>query len=191
MTPLLIYTEFFKIGLFSIGGGLATLPFLFQLAARYPWLSPETVGNNLAIAQSAPGAVGVNMSMLAGFCSGAGTGSRLAIMNAALAGLGLVTPSIIIIIIVARALAAFKENIWVQAAFSGLRPAAAGLLAAAAFGALKTALLQMPEAANFWSMFKWRECLLFIAAFALMRKFKFHPIVYIAAAGIIGIVWQL
>ena len=67
MSVFFIYAEFFKMGLFAVGGGLATLPFLFQMAATYEWLSPEMVGNYLAVAQSAPGPVGVNMAALTGF----------------------------------------------------------------------------------------------------------------------------
>ncbi|MDR2797740.1 MAG: chromate transporter, partial [Treponema sp.] len=130
MTLWWLFAEFLKIGVFSIGGGLATLPFLYQLADTYEWISPELIGNIQAVAQSLPGAIGVNMAAYTGFlCAG--------IPGAAVAVLGLVSPSIIVIIIIARMLQAFKENQVVIAVFSGLRPAAGGLLCAAGFGALK------------------------------------------------------
>jgi chromate transporter len=189
MSALWLYWKFFQIGLFSIGGGLATLPFLFQMATQYSWITPELIGNYLAIAQSCPGAVGVNMCIQAGFHAGASTGAS--ILNGIASGLGLVSPSIIIIIIVARALEAFKTNRWVQAVFTGLRPAAAGLLAAAAFGALKVALWKTGAAvtvAHAAAGFKWKETIIFVVCLILMRKFKWHPIVYIVAAGVVGAV---
>jgi chromate transporter len=176
------YIEFFKIGLFSIGGGLATLPFLFDLAARYDWLSPEKLGNFLATAQSSPGAMGVNMAAQSGFAAAG-------IPGAVIAPLGLVSIPIVVIIIVARMLARFKENRAVEAVFFGLRPAAAGLIGAAGFGVWKLSLYN--SAATVWyKAARPKEALLFIVLFALIWKFKKHPVVYIAAAGLAGVVFQ-
>jgi chromate transporter len=176
---LVIFVTFFKIGVFSIGGGLATLPFLFELAEQHSWLSPEKIGDFLAIAQSSPGATGVNMAAQTGYLW-AGPGGSAA------AALGLITPSIIVIIIVARMLAAFKENKIVAAVFTGLRPAAAGLLAAAGFGVWKLALFESGGAV-WYGFIRWRELCLFAVFFILVWKFKKHPILYIAAAGAVGI----
>jgi chromate transporter len=183
MNLFILYAEFFKIGLFSIGGGLATLPFLFDLAARYDWLGPEKVGDFLAIAQSSPGAVGVNMAAQSGFAAAG-------IPGAVIAPLGLVSVPIVVIIIVARMLARFKESRVVEAVFSGLRPAAAGLIGAAGFGVWKLSLYN-GNAPIWYEALRLRETLLFIVLFALIRKFKKHPVVYIAAAGIAGVVFQL
>jgi chromate transporter len=182
---LIIYAEFCKIGLFAVGGGLATLPFLFAMVGKYDWLplTNEKIGDFLAIAQSSPGAVGVNMSAEIGFLGGG-------VPGAFLAPLGLITPAIIIIVIVARILTAFKENKIVAAVFSGLRPAAAGLLAAAGFAAWKLSLYN--DAANAWyELVKWREAILFAAFFFLIRKFKKNPVLYIAAAGAVGVVLKM
>jgi chromate transporter len=176
---LLLYAEFFKIGLFAVGGGLATLPFLYQLADKYPWLSPEMVGDIQAMAQSSPGAIGSNMAALTGFQAAGVPGTFVA-------GLALVSPSIIIIVIVAGMFQAFKENVTVQAVFRGLRSAAAGLLSAAGFGAVKIALYN-PGGEGWLAPLRWKECILFALLFFLIFKFKKHPIVYIAAAGAAGI----
>jgi chromate transporter len=182
MSLFALYGEFLKIGLFSIGGGLATLPFLFELADRYDWLSRERLGDFLAIAQSSPGAMGMNMAAQSGFAASGVPGSFLA-------SLGLVTVPIVVIIIVARALALFKESKTVAAVFSGLRPAAAGLIGAAGFGVWKLSLYN--EAAPVWyERIRVKEGLLFIVLFVLILKFKKHPAVYIAAAGIAGLVFQ-
>jgi chromate transporter len=130
---LILFAEFVKIGLFSIGGGLATLPFLFELAAKYDWLSPKDVGDFLAIAQSSPGAVGVNMAAQTGFRAGG-------IPGAFIAALGLVTVPIAVILIIAPMITAFKKSSAAAAVLSGLRPAAVGLIAAAGFGVWKLAL---------------------------------------------------
>jgi chromate transporter len=179
MNLLRLFAQFFKIGLFSIGGGYATLPFLYEMADKEAWLNAEKIGDMLAVAQSLPGAVGVNLSVYTGFqCAGAPGGLA--------AALGLVSPSIITIIIVARLLSAFKENALVASLFSGLRPAGAALLSAAALGALSISLLN-PAAEAWTGMLRWRECLLFAGIFLLIRLFKKHPAVYIALAGVIGV----
>ena len=186
MNLLLIYAEFFKIGIFAVGGGLATLPFLFQMAeGRFTfikqtgWLTHEMIGNFLAIGQCSPGAVGVNMAAQAGF-------RYAGIAGGALAALGLVSPAIIVITIAARALQAFKENKIVTAAFAGLRPAACGILCAAGFGVWKLALYNS-EGAKLFEMLRWRECLLLAAIFLLVLKFKWHPVIFIALGAIAGI----
>jgi chromate transporter len=180
MTYLILFAEFFKIGLFAIGGGLATLPFLYKLAGVYSWLKAEMIPDMLAVAQSSPGAIGVNLAIYTGFrCAG--------IPGGIIAALGLITPSVIIIIIVARMLRAFKTSRVVQSVFSGLRPAAAGLLAAAGFSAI-TLSLYNPAAARWYQQLRWREALLFAVLFLLIRRLKIHPVVYIAAAGVAGIV---
>jgi chromate transporter len=183
VTLLLLFAEFFKTGLFSVGGGLATLPFLYQLADKYGWLSYEAIANMVAVAESTPGAIGVNMATYVGFqCAG--------VPGSALASLGLIMPSIIVIIIVARILSAFKESPLVASVFSGLRPAAAGLVAAAGFGVMKLSLYN-GEAPVWYGLFRWREGAIFAVLFFLIHVFKKHPVVYIAAAGLAGIVLGL
>jgi chromate transporter len=176
---LLLLGEFFKIGLFSVGGGLATLPFIYKLADTYDWLPAERIPDLLAVAQSLPGAVGVNLAAYTGF-------QYAGITGAVTAALGLVSPSIMVILIIARMFRAFRENVTVQAVFSGLRPAAAGLLSAAAIQALSLSLYHKDW--NAWyRILRWRETALFAAAFILIRRFKGHPAIYIAAAGALGI----
>ncbi|MFP3042497.1 chromate transporter [Treponema primitia] len=183
MKLLFLFVQFFKIGLFSIGGGYATLPFLYEMADKYDWLSAEKIGDMLAVAQSLPGAIGVSLSAYTGF-------QYAGIPGGLISALGLISPSIIIIIIVARILNAFKENKVVDSLFSGFRPAGAGLLSAAALGALAISLYN-PTAEAWTAMFRWRECILFAVIFLLIKLLKKHPIVYIAAAGVIGIVLGL
>jgi len=183
MSLLYLFANFSRIGLFAIGGGLATLPFLFEIADSSDWLSREGIANMLAVAQSLPGAIGVNLSAYTGFTY-AGPGGGFA------AAMGLVAPSIIIIIIVARILESFKENKIVQSLFTAFRPAASGLLSAAGFSAI--ALSIWNSAAPVWFEFiRWKELLLLGILFFLVFKFKKHPLAYIAGAGLLGVLLKL
>jgi len=187
MSLLLLYAEFFKIGLFSVGGGLATLPFMYEISARYNFFTPEDIGNFLAIAQSSPGAIGVNMSAQIGYLAGG-------IPGACIAPLGLISPALIIIMVISRILSAFKENAVVKAVFSGLRPAATGLILAAGFGVIALSLYSMNifnQGGLWYQGIRWKELILLAALFFMVWKFKKHPILYVAAAGIAGILLRL
>jgi chromate transporter len=183
-----LFAQFFKIGLFSIGGGYATLPFLYELADTAaampdPWLSRELVGDMLAVAQSLPGAIGVNLAAYTGFRSAGFPGGFIA-------ALGLISPSIGIIIVIARIVRAFKESALAASLFAGFRPAAAGLLSAAGFGAIALSLWNSGTAV-WYEGIRWRECILFAVLFVLVYKFKKHPIIYIAVAGAAGVLLGL
>jgi chromate transporter len=189
MGLLLLYIEFFKIGVFAVGGGLATLPFLFLMAndrfafiRRTGWLSTEQVGNFLAIAQCSPGAVGVNVCAQTGFLYGGISGGIIAV-------LGLISPAIIIISVVARALQSIKNNKISVAVFSGLRPAAAGLLTAAGLGVWRLSLYNGIATGNtaWHEIIRWRESLVCLVIFLLIVKFKSHPVVYVVLGAIAGI----
>ena len=184
MRLLYLFGVFFKIGLFSVGGGLATLPFLFELADQSDgWLTREMIGNMLAVAQSLPGAIGANLSTYTGF-------RYASIPGGYMAALGLTAPSIIVIIIIARMLKSFQENLVVKSLFAGFRPAAAGLLSAAGFGAIALSLWN--AAAPVWyECIRWKETLLFAVLAFFVIRFRKHPIVYIIAAGTAGVILKL
>ena len=188
MSLVLLYIEFFKIGVFAVGGGLATLPFLFLMAndrftfiQQTGWIKTEQIGNFLAIAQCSPGAIGVNVCAQTGFIYGGVPGGIVAV-------LGLISPAIIIISVIARALQSLKENKVSAAVFSGLRPAAAGLLSAAGLGVWRLALYNPAAGESAWhEIIRWREGLVCLAIFLLIVKFKRHPVVYVALGAIAGI----
>jgi chromate transporter len=136
------------------------------------------VGNFLAIAQCSPGAIGVNVAAQTGFQYGGISGGILAV-------LGLISPAIIAIAVVTRVLQSLKENKIFASIFSGLRPAAAGLLCAAAWGVWRLALYNSDGIA--WHEFiRWRESLICAAIFLLIIKFRSHPIIYVALGAITG-----
>ena len=167
---LRLYWEFFKTGLFAIGGGMATLPFLKDIGATTGWFSQTDLMNMLAVSESTPGPVGINMATYVGYTVGG-------VPGAIVATIGEVTPSIIVILIVAAMLAKFRDSRYVANAFYGLRPATVGLIAAAA--------LLLMNSENF---IDYKSFLIFGAAFILTWKFKINPILMIILAGIAGMV---
>ena len=124
MQLLTLIVEFFKTGLFAVGGGLATLPFLSRMGEIYGWFTKEELANMIAVSESTPGAIGVNMATYVGYAQGG-------ILSALLATLSLIAPSIIVICIIAGMLEKFQNSRVVQDAFSFIRPAVTGLIAAA------------------------------------------------------------
>ena len=142
MIFLRLFYEFFKVGLFSIGGGLATLPFLRHLGEVSGWFSAADLANMVAVSESTPGAMGINMATYVGFTVGGQTGLPFGnIAGAVIATLGLVAPSILVILIIAKFLQKFRQSAVVDGVFSGLRPASTGLIAAAGLSVAQIALL--------------------------------------------------
>jgi len=183
MVYLLLFIEFFKTGLFAIGGGLATVPFLFEMANKYPWFTPEQLTDMIAVAESTPGPIGVNMATYAGFNSGGPLG-------AVIATLGLVTPSVIVVIIVAKILAKFRENKFVNYAFYGIRPAVAGMILAAWFSLFKMCIINESNT-GIYDFFLIKELVIFAIFTVLNLKTKINPICYIILGAIVGIILKL
>ena len=189
MDILILIFEFFKIGLFSVGGGLATLPFLYRLADKYPWFSTSQIPDMIAISESTPGPLGVNMATYTGF-------QHSGVIGSICATVGLIFPSVVIIILVSKVLEKFRSNKYVNHAFYGLRPAVMGLIAAAGFSVLIGALFHSakPEdlnLGNIGSMVGIEECILFVVLLFATNKWKKHPIFYIVLSAVVGIIFAL
>ncbi len=172
MIYLLLFYEFFKVGLFAIGGGLVTVPFLFDLAEVYPWFTAQDLADMIAISESTPGPLGVNMATYAGF-KAAGVG------GAAVATLGLVSPSVIIIMLISKLLGKFRNNIWVESVLSGIRPAVIALILFAGWEVAKLAVIN------------WQTFAMFVLFWTAIHFYKKSPIFYIILSAIIGIVFKL
>ena len=191
MIYLRLFWEFFKVGLFSIGGGLATLPFLYSLGAKTGWFGTADVANMLAVSESTPGPIGVNMATYVGFdCGG--------VLGGIIATLGLVTPSVIVIALIAMALQAFRTNKYVDAAFYTLRPASTGLIAAAGWSVFALVLLNLDAfraSYQITALFQWKNLILFAVIWVLTNLVKpvkkLHPVVFLALAAVTGIVFRL
>ncbi len=187
MIYLALFWEFFKTGLFAVGGGLATLPFLYEMGARTGWFTAAQVADMLAVSESTPGPIGVNMAVYTGFTTAGPLGSVCAIV-------GIVTPSVIIILIVAAFLKAFRDNRYVTGAFYGLRPASTGLIAAAGLTVAIGALLRLDAwegISRFWTVIEWKALILAVAVVLVSRKFqKVHPAIFILCCAVIGAVFR-
>lgn len=184
MNFLNLYFEFFKTGLFAVGGGLATIPFLQEMCNKYDWFTPEELSNMIAVAESTPGPIGINMATYTGFINGTAYGGTLfGWLGGVIATLGIITPSVIVILIIAGILNKFKDSKIVNDIFSGLRPAVAGLIVAAVYEIFRIALFENFPAfdAIAWILY----AILLAAAFKFKRL---HPIVIILAGAVFGIV---
>ncbi|MEN6418852.1 MAG: chromate transporter [Clostridiaceae bacterium] len=183
MTYLLLFLEFFQTGLFSVGGGYATLPFLQKIMERYPdWFGSLQLADIAAIAETTPGPVGVNAATFAGY-------RAAGVPGALICTFALVLPSFIIVSLIARALEKYRQNKLVNDIFSGLRPAVTGLIAAAAWSVIHSALITGAFADGFLQAFDWKSVLLFFVFFGLMmlKKLKnVHPVFFFLAGGAVG-----
>jgi len=180
---LQLFFEFFITGAFSIGGGLAALPFLYKMAERYPWFSADILPDMIAISESTPGPIGINMATYAGIHA-AGIGGAL------IATLALALPAFLIIVIVSKPLHRIKEHRITKSVFYMLRPAVTGLIAYSCWEIVRITLVKFP-AAGILDFFQWKSIAIFAAVFFLYRRFRLHPIVYIVACGILGVLFQL
>ncbi len=172
MIYLQLFYEFFKIGLFAIGGGLVTVPFLFDLAANHGWFTTKELADMIAIAESTPGPLGVNMATYAGF-------SASGILGAIVATAGLVAPSVMVIIMVAKLMDKYQCNSRVQAVLTGIRPA---VLALILFAGLQIARLSLTDIA---------EGIVFVVLLAAIHWGKKSPIFYLCVSAIAGVVLKL
>ena len=195
---LALYWEFFKTGLFAIGGGMATLPFLKSIGESTGWYTYADLMNMLAVSESTPGPIGINMATYVGFTVGGSLG-------AVIATLGEITPSIVVILIVAEILKSFRNNRYVEHAFYGLRPASTGLIGAAcvavAFEVLTTVRVETVDSTllnRFYlgsgSFIRWPQVILAGMLIVLTNFVKptknLHPIVFIVLSAMVGIVFH-
>ena len=185
MVLLRLMLEFIKTGLFSVGGGLATLPFLYEMSNSTGWFSHADIADMIAISESTPGAIGINMSTYAGY-------RTAGIPGGILATLALALPSVIIILIIARFLEKFRSNRLVEGAFYGLRPASIAMITAAGLNVAKVALVNIPAfraSGAIGDLFLWKAVILGIVLFLAQRKLKWHPVVFIAISAVVGVIF--
>lgn len=190
MILLQLFWEFFKTGLFAVGGGMATLPFLSDIGNRTGWFTQAKLADMIAVSESTPGPIGVNMATYVGF-------EIAGIPGAVVATLGLICPSIIIILLIARVLEKFRSNRTVDAAFYGLRPCSVALIAAAGLLVAKLTFLNadaLAAGSGLAGLLNWKAVLLGVILLVLTRWVKplkkLHPVVFIAASAVIGIVFS-
>ena len=191
MIYLRLFWEFFKTGLFAVGGGMATLPFLYDISDRTGWFTHAQLADMVAVSESTPGPIGVNMATYVGFLTGSSTGGALnGVLGAAVATLGLITPSIIVILIVSAFLEKFRSSKYVSGAFYGLRPASTAMILAALVLVVKATFLP-----NGFALPDLRLVALAVALLVLTNNVKatkkLHPIVFILASAAVGAALRL
>ena len=183
MIYLQLFLEFFKTGLFAVGGGMATLPFLYDMAERTGWFTAAQLADMIAVSESTPGPIGVNMATYVGFVSAG-------VLGGIVSTIGLITPSVIVILIVAAFLKAFRDNKYVNAAFYGLRPASTAMVASAGITVMSVTFLK--DAVLSFAAVDWKAIALAVVLLVLTRWVKatkkLHPIVFIAASAVVGVV---
>lgn len=193
---LQLYWEFFKTGLFAIGGGMATLPFLKDIGASTGWYTYSDLMNMLAVSESTPGPIGINMATYVGYLVGG-------LPGAVIATLGEVTPSIIVILLIAVLLKNFQDNQYVNWAFYGLRPASTGLIGGACIAVMLEVLTFVHiSAGGIVNTFGLERGQIFnLPALALaavllvltnwVKKVKeWHPIVFIGLSAVVGVIFH-
>ena len=197
MIYLRLFWEFFKTGLFAIGGGMATVPFLQDIATKTGWYTAGQLADMIAVSESTPGPMGVNMATYVGFTVGTDAmGIGGGILGAVTATLGLVSPSVICILIIAYFLDKFRASKVVDNTLYGLRPASVALISAAGVEIMLYALFQMNSIYDFGSLvLNFKSIALFLLVFVTSRYVpklkKLHPVIFIAASAVIGIVFQM
>ena len=195
MLYLQLFYEFFKTGLFAIGGGMATIPFLYEMSDKTQWFTHQDLANIIAVGESTPGPIGVNMATYVGFVTGSQLGNFLyGILGAVIATLGLITPSVIVILLVSLVLNSFRDHPLMNSAFYGLRPASTGLIAAAGLTVFVSNLVDMSQSFGLF-FFQWKAIALAVVLFLLTNIVKptkkLHPIVFIAFSAVVGILFSM
>ena len=187
---LQLFWEFFKTGLFAIGGGMATLPFLYDISNKTGWFTHAQLADMVAVSESTPGPIGVNMATYVGFVTG-GVG------GAVVATLGLIAPSILIILIIAAFLKAFRDSKYVDGAFYGLRPASTALIASALVTVAKVAFFSSQNFGDLTAVLhgvEWKAVVLAAVLLLLTRYVprvkSWHPIVFIGLSAAVGVIFR-
>ena len=186
MILLRLFFEFAKVGLFAVGGGLATIPFLQSMGEATGWFTNTDLTTMIAVSESTPGAMGVNMATYVGYTTAGAPG-------AVIATLGLITPSLIIIIIIAGVLQKFRQSKTVDAVFYGLRPASTALIASAGLSVAASVLITLDGLTEHAITVHWPALILAVAVFVCMkftRLKKLHPIVFIGISALVGAVFR-
>lgn len=188
-----LFLEFLKVGLFTIGGGLASLPFLEDMAETTGWFTHQQLADMVAISESTPGPIGINMATYVGFTTLSGaTGSVLeGILGSVVATLGFIFPSVIIVTIVSRFLKKFSENVLVKGAFYGLRAVSVALICAALVSVIKISLINIPlfqETGAILDLISIPGLILAAAVYFIIKKWNPHPVFILGGSAVVGIV---
>ena len=188
MIYLRLFYEFFKTGLFAVGGGLATIPFLQRMGQATGWFDMQTLTDMIAVSESTPGPIGVNMASYTGF-------TTAGVPGAIIATLGLIAPSYLVILLIAGILNRFKDSPYVKAGMRGIRPASVALITAVLFQLFDMNFLRGPlfgSGLAIAELFDLKKLALGVLIFCAIRyKQKWHPAIFLGAGALAGILLKL
>lgn len=198
MILLRLFWEFFKTGLFAVGGGMATVPFLQDISAKTGWYTSGQLADMIAVSESTPGPLGVNMATYVGYTVGSQQlgGAGMGVVGAIVSTLGLIFPSIVVILIIGYFLKRFRDSKIVDSALYGLRPASVALISAAGVDIVLFAILRVDSIYQIGkASLSWKAAVLALAVFAgtnLVPKLKkIHPIWFIFFSAVAGILLHM
>ena len=198
MIYLRLFWEFFKTGLFAVGGGMATVPFLQDISAKTGWYTSGQLADMIAVSESTPGPLGVNMATYVGYTVGSQQlgGAGMGVVGAIVSTLGLIFPSIVVILIIGYFLKRFRDSKIVDSALYGLRPASVALISAAGVDIVLFAILRVDSIYEIGkASLSWKAAVLALAVFAgtnLVPKLKkIHPIWFIFFSAVAGILLHM
>lgn len=190
MILIRLFFEFLKIGMFSVGGGMATLPFLYDMADETGWCTYSQIADMLAVSESTPGPIGINMATYVGYTIGG-------IPGALVATFGIILPGIILVIIVTSILDKFRNNLYVEGAFYGLRPASTALITSAGLLVAKITFLNLDiykASGAIADMLNYKAVIFAIILLIFTRWVKqtkdLHPAIFIGISAVVGIVFS-
>lgn len=190
MILIRLFFEFLKIGMFSVGGGMATLPFLYDMADETGWCTYSQIADMLAVSESTPGPIGINMATYVGYTIGG-------IPGALVATFGIILPGIILVIIVTSILDKFRNNLYVKGAFYGLRPASTALITSAGLLVAKITFLNLDiykASGAIADMLNYKAVIFAIILLIFTRWVKqtkdLHPAIFIGISAVVGIVFS-
>lgn len=184
MGLLNMFFSFFKVGLFTIGGGLVAIPIMQDYVLKYQWISEKEFVDMIAISQSTPGPIGINLATYVG-------ASQYGLLGSIVVTIAMVLPSFIIITIVSKFLLHFDDNKYVKAVLKSIRPVVVGIILAAGFFIANVSFIHMDnflETKSIAALIDIKSFIVFIIFFGVMFKIKKHPILYIVIGGVLGIV---
>jgi chromate transporter len=185
MEYLRLFLSFFKIGLFSFGGGYAMIPLIQSENAMYNWISSSDLIDIIAISEMTPGPVAVNSATFIGYNAGG-------ILGGIIATIGVTLPSLLLVLIVANVFFKFSKHPLKTMAFYGIRPVIAGLIISAALVVAETAFFKSgislnETAENIFQLISLQNVFIFVLSLLLLLKTKINPVIIILISGILGV----
>jgi len=185
MSLAFLFGIFFYVGLFTIGGGLVAISLMQQEIVARGLISPERFFSMVAVSESTPGAIGINLATYIG-------NEFYGLWGGIITTMGTVLPSLIVIILIARHFGKFQEKPLVQDAFYGLRAGSTGMIAVAAWNVFFVSVLTLPryrETRAFADVVDWKALILFAVTAVLYRRLRWHPVVFILFGAVVGVLF--